>query len=257
MIAIKNNKKLNIKQKLSLLSSNKGSSIVMVIIIMLFLSILGSMLLFTTYTSVVVKNTERNGDENFYHSTTAMDIVLLGFQGVVSDAMAKTYSDFLIEYTVDETGAPPSDIATTFKESFIENLTNATIQVGETDFEEIFDVTGLKEICINDVLAQHLAYIYGTTALSDANIYLSGRENFNYDYDFNLEITDTSFIIKNVILSYSPAENNFVSSIETDIVINFPDFDAMLKGGDENIKDDNSLAIDLSKLVYYDNWTKK
>lgn len=96
--------------------NNKGSAIIVVLIAVAFLTILGSLLLFTTSTGYLMKITERRGKQNFYSAETAMNEIRLGVQQVASDAITKAYTHVLVEYN---TAADTEDI---FKNYFKQAL---------------------------------------------------------------------------------------------------------------------------------------
>lgn len=78
--------------------NNKGSTIIIVLIALAFGSILGTVLLFTSYTGYQMKVLERGSKVNFYDAEQVLNEIRTGIQGAASDAVADAYSKVLIEY---------------------------------------------------------------------------------------------------------------------------------------------------------------
>ena len=87
--------KNKIAAALKALKGNSGSGIVLVLVCMLCVSMLGIMILYLSYTGLLIKVTERQSQENFYDATTAMDEVRAGVQKAASDSIAEAYKTML------------------------------------------------------------------------------------------------------------------------------------------------------------------
>ena len=97
---------------------DRGSAIVIVLVAVAFLTILGSLLLFTTYTGYQMKMAAREGTENFYTAETAMNEIRVGVQKAASDAIAKAYTDMLSDYNNNVA----DDIEQKFQQTFCSQL---------------------------------------------------------------------------------------------------------------------------------------
>ncbi len=80
------------------IKKNQGSSIVTVLVTIAFVSILGATLLSVTYTGLLIKTTDRRGEENFYNATAVLDQIQAGFQEVAAEAIRESYQDVLKNY---------------------------------------------------------------------------------------------------------------------------------------------------------------
>lgn len=100
-----------------MMRNNKGSTIIIVLIALAFGSILGTVLLFSSYTGYQMKVIERGSKENFYDAEQVLNEIRVGIQGAVSDAVAGAYSRVLVEYNTAI--ADPEDF---FKREFQDAL---------------------------------------------------------------------------------------------------------------------------------------
>jgi hypothetical protein len=62
------------------LRGNSGSGIVLVLVCMLCVSMLGIMILYLSYTGMLLKMTQRQAQNDFYTATTAMDEVRTAYK---------------------------------------------------------------------------------------------------------------------------------------------------------------------------------
>ena len=62
-----------IRAALKTLRGNRGSGIVLVLVCMICVSILGTLIMYLSYTGYMFKITERQSKADFYSATTAMD----------------------------------------------------------------------------------------------------------------------------------------------------------------------------------------
>ena len=97
--------------------NNEGSTIITVLVAMALVSVLGVILLFTSYTGFQMKVTERQSKRNFYEAETAMNEIRAGIQLAVSDAIASANTKVLQNYNSSAT-----DAANAFKDYFEQAL---------------------------------------------------------------------------------------------------------------------------------------
>ncbi len=198
-----------------LLKQNKGSSIVVVIITMLFVMVLGSILLFTTYTGVLVKSAERRGEQNFYDAQTAMTIVKTGIQEAVNASIVKSYPEILVNFT--GLNADLDDLGDLFHQTFKSNLLSYQFE-GVTQKKDIFIVDASTSAYNLEALEDYFIY---ATAISDLE-----SEGLSFSSVLpDLEITAETITLKNFKLTHTNESTSLVSSVETDIVINMPEFE--------------------------------
>ncbi len=203
------------------LKQNKGSSIVMVVITMLFVMVLGSILLFTTYTGVLVKSAERRGEQNFYDAQTAMTIVRTGIQEAVNASIVKSYPEVLVNFSaLNSTGE--KSLTEIFHEAFKKNL-----------FAYEFEELETKNIFI----ANDTTTLYSYRAIEDYFIYATGIEDLESEgLSFplsslatagELEISDVdkTITLKDFKITHTQESTGVTTSVQTDIVVNMPEFE--------------------------------
>lgn len=81
------------------LLGNSGSGLVLVLVCMLCVSILGVMVMYLSYTGLMLKATERQSKTNFYDASTALDEIRAGIQKTASDSIAAAYKTMLVNYS--------------------------------------------------------------------------------------------------------------------------------------------------------------
>ncbi len=215
------------------LKNNKGSSIVTILVAMFFVSALGAMLLFASYTGLKIKVTEQRGVSNFYNATEVMDQIRSGVQIVASDAVTKAYTDLLINYT----GSDIADKEKLFNDSFINYVLDWKTQEDllNPDFSEKELFTSLS---INAAIYEYnlsiIEYFLISAGVSSDEIYYEGKSN----EDAAIKITGAGSVdvfttptgstesgyvsINDLTVSFTDKETAIETSISTDIVINIP-----------------------------------
>lgn len=77
----------------------RGSGMVTVIVCVSFILILGTVLLFTSYTGYMIKASNRRSKVNFYSAETAMDEIRAGLQQRTTEAIKDAYTATLVDYS--------------------------------------------------------------------------------------------------------------------------------------------------------------
>jgi hypothetical protein len=101
---------------LRVLANKRGSSVIMVLVAMAFISILGTILMFSSFTGYQIKAAQARGGESFYNAETALDEIRAGVQSIVTDCIAKAHTAVLRAYTHD------MDIESAFSDNFVTQL---------------------------------------------------------------------------------------------------------------------------------------
>ena len=89
--------------KQTLFKDNKGSAIVMVLVAIAFVSIMGSMLMYSTYYNYKMKVVDRKAKDSFYSADQAMDEIRVGLKKSVSEAFSQAYAETMEQYSANET----------------------------------------------------------------------------------------------------------------------------------------------------------
>lgn len=189
------------------LKSNRGSGIVTVLVAMMFIAVLGSALLFTSYTGYRMKVSDRSGKESFYDANAAMDEIKSGVQQAVTETLSTAYTDVLSEYTA--LSASGSDaIQARFSDIFEADLmlwqTNTAPPLSLFDSSTTYSTTALA------------------TFLTDAAASVSGGDCKVLEETYGDE---KLLRLRGISVSYTSADG-YQSSVTSDIVIKMPDFHA-------------------------------
>jgi hypothetical protein len=215
------------------LRGNSGSGIVLVLVCMLCVSMLGIMILYLSYTGMLLKMTQRQAQNDFYTATTAMDEVRTGIQKAVSDSVARAYKTVLINYSNTDFDADQKDMTAKFQHEYIEALKAWKISDESVSSPGLIDTTGGKykiEVLKTFVDPDKLKDGEKTTGVV---VSASGGNN-------NIVLSDKSITLKNVTVSYTDSKN-YTSIVTSDIVIGMPDFSYMISN--YSIAGINSFAI--------------
>ena len=182
---------------------NQGAGIVTVLVSMMLVLMLASTLLFTSYTSLQIKVSERKSKENFYSAETAMTEVRSGIQQVVTESIAQAYSDVLIEYN---TSVNTEDA---FREKFKLALLNWTC-----------DIDGNNKTLFEKLAGG--AWVYHPEVL-ESFIEVSQQDAITFNCGSAAVVqTDDAVVLQGITLSYNNKE--YLTNISTDMSIALPDF---------------------------------
>jgi len=180
------------------LKNNNGSTIIIVIIAMALISMLGTSLLFASYTSYQMKMVERKSKANFYNAESIVNEICMGLQDVVSESIAEAYTDVLVDYNCSGEKSENS-FKKKFKEKFLEwkNSKDSPLVVTK----------GLNHtIYKKDVLLDFVKHTTGVSIRDDGEV----------------NVLADKIILKGVTVNY--VKNGYQNTIKTDFVIGIPDF---------------------------------
>ena len=182
--------------KQTLLKDNKGSAIVMVLVAIAFVSIMGSMVMYSTFYNYKMKVIDRSAKDSFYSADLAMDEVKAGLQMVVTDAFSDAYIDTLEQYGDIEEIDLNEYMLTAYKNRIIDFLEL------ETDSQK-YQISILQGFLTQpaDNKGEMGAYVESSTCEM-------------------LPYTD-GIRLKDVCLTYTD-EEGYVSIIETDFLLPYP-----------------------------------
>lgn len=202
-----------LEQTKAVLRGNQGSGIVVVLITMLFVMLLGAALLYTSYTSYLVKLTDRAGKSNFYDASTAMNQVMAGIQGKASDAIGDAYTYVLTNYS-------DVDPAATFQTEFQSRLLQCSY-------------TGTGGVTAALIYSSSGHYVYSPKGLlsfisapSGAAVTVNGCDGAGGESPGSVTVetgaSTSTITLKDVSLTYR--NNGYETNVTTDISVDMPDF---------------------------------
>lgn len=205
-----------VRRAAAALRKNRGSGMVVVLVSMLFVMLLGAALLYTSYTSYLVKMTERGGKRNFYDASTAINQIMAGMQEKTSDAIADAYTYVLTTYSSASTASDPQ---TAFEEQFRSSLLGCTAADGSARLIQnsgsgySYSAKGLY------------GFLSGLPSGASVSINGYGGAESAADALGAVEVSAAStatVVLKNVSLTYR--YQGYETNVTTDISIDTPDY---------------------------------
>ena len=182
--------------KQTLLKDNKGSAIVMVLVAIAFVSIMGSMIMYSTFYNYKMKVVDRQAKDTFYSADLAMDEVRVGLKKMVSEAFSKAYTETMKQYGDNENIDLNEYMTTTYKGNVINLLKSDT------------DAQKYRISVLQNFLTQPAAN------KGEAGAYLESSTCEMLPYTDGIRLKD-------VCLTYTD-EEGYVSVIETDFLLPYP-----------------------------------
>ena len=186
-------------------SDNRGSAIVLVLVAMAFITILVSTLLAIGLYNYQMKMTDKGAKNNFYSAEMAMNEIKAGLSQQVSAALSDSYINVMQNYGKYTTDA---DRTTVFCNTYEADLTN-----------------GLKDPAFS---GQSNTYRYQLTTLRG---YLSPAFQDQTtvsctlaDNTANMVAYQEGILLKDIKVTYTN-DKGYVSIIQTDILLKFPEID--------------------------------
>lgn len=183
------------KERKIVFNNNKGFSIVAVLVTVAFVSILGSILLFTSLTNYQMKNIERKNKQTFYNAESVLNEVRVGLQQVESDSISQAYTNVLINYNT------AVDTENAFQNNFKDALCD-----WEKDGTTLLSTNGAGELVYNPNVL--LSFVNDSTG-----VVLDGSQ---------VEVTEDFVKLKNVSVTY--IKNGYETHVAADICMAMPEF---------------------------------
>lgn len=173
-----------------IIRDNRGSGIVMVLVCMLCVALMGTAMLFMSYTGLRVKVSQRQENRDFYSAEAAVDEIRAGLQAEVSDAIAAAYKSVLERYS---------------EAARVGDLFQVT-------FQNTMKTSGLFENSGTTYKVDKLQAM-----VSNSRVTVSGAAGCPVVSDSN------SITLQGIRVTYT-ADNNYTTTITTDLTIGMPDF---------------------------------
>jgi len=209
-------------------SDNRGIALVTVIVAIGFVAALVSILLMTTLVNFKMKVVNEKGTDTFYSAEQVMDEISIGLQKVVSDAISSSYVEILEKYgdsTLDN-DQKKLMIQTRYYEKIWDELSYAgdNTQYDVTKLESflktstIYHSYDLDGDSVTGADEGFGAIIVAANVIDDIGTVNETKQGQM------LTFADTGIVLKNIKVYYRD-ENGFVSVIQSDIRLNYPEFD--------------------------------
>lgn len=212
------------------LSDNRGAALISVVVAIMFIVVIGTALLYSALTGMNVKAAERKTDDSFYDAETVLDEIRAGVALQVSGAMESAYTDTFSEFAAERlNGVHPQ---TLLAEKMLEELTTGTsvdVALIGSDGKTysvpklVSFVSGKPHESGN---SRAVDVDGGTAYINFEGAGLTGVAEYTapvISEEDSAKYTVGSITLKDVDVRFI-SDAGYESDINTDIVINIPDF---------------------------------
>ena len=204
------------------MKNNKGMALITVIVTIGFIAALVSILMLTTLVNFKMKNVNERSKDTFYSAEQAIDEINVGLQHIVSESMSEAYMDIMTNYGNDTyTPEAKTELLTTkYYEALWDRLEDSERGNGFYDVAilESFLKPTTKWHTPSGVTSSDGGYGAIVVAVDDEN---GGAEN---KYGRMITYEKSGVVLKNVKVYYKD-QMGFVSVVQTDIRLTYPEFD--------------------------------
>lgn len=238
---------MNNKLFKKLKQSCDGAAVLMVLLVSVFVVIMGSTVVFSSYSGYLVQLVDRAGLDTFYTAEDYLDQTKASVQDFSSDSLQTAYTKVMSEYAylvhLFETGAADSRVEeaaqSKFTAYFLDELdkikvvvdstseTGYSISTTATAGESLFNFTYDSNGTMNGGTynAEALALLAGFETASEIDLEVANGSTSVLTQgavSFQSSEAGDRIILHDVMISYT--EDGYQSYITTDIIIEMPDF---------------------------------
>ena len=215
--------------------NNTGAALVTVIVVIAFISVMVTVLLYSSGINTYMKTTDMKIKNNFYSTEIPLEQIRSLLVDVAGDAYEKTYKEAIASYAFNaSSGVGNSNFNSEFVGNF-QNIWSTRRGAG------VSNVTYIKSV----VDSEYIGSIESTVI------------------DLEPHETEGYLLLKGIKVRY--VEDGYESVIETDYIIKVPEIDMDIKepqttwdvGAAEQDKVKSREELDLLTCVNYYNWVKK
>ena len=208
------------KRKHWLELNNKGASLITVIITIGFIAILAGTVMMTSLVNFKMKRVNVYAKDTFYSAEQVLDEINIGLQRYISDSLSVAYMDVMQNYSQYSVEKKRNVMQTKYYENMWTKL-----EVGATGHQK-YDVAILEGFLKNTTKWQEpddgdgtqgyggIVRAYETDALGNKSLSMQG----------DMITYETGIVLKDLRVYYKDSKG-FVSVIETDIRLTYPELD--------------------------------
>ena len=218
--------------------NNQGVALVTVIVIISFISVLATVVLYTSGINFAMKTTDIKTKVSFYDTETAMEQLKAYFTGEASKAFETAYAETLTNYGNWGNGTGrESHYKATFFSTLQANLTKELADSG------CADMTAFLNTKVDPKYAGMITLSPGGTGTYDTS-----------------KVGEGYVLFKGVQIVYT--ENGYTTKITTDFLINLPEQNWAAEYSEKNsapahAEDILDLDLKMTDFVKYYNWSKQ
>lgn len=175
--------------------STRGAALLMVLLVTVFVILAGSSVMFTSYNGYLMKLMEREGSKTFYTTEEIMDLVRVQYQEAASDALQKSYTQVMSEYSFivsqyKEEAAIQEAAQNKFNEYFIKELhSGRDLASGGT--ADLFTVDDLSNLATN-LEAGGARPVEGTYDTSALGALLPADAKYTYEFGTSTDASNNT-----------------------------------------------------------------
>ncbi len=188
---------------------NRGGAMAMVLIIIAFISVLAGVLMFAAYGGYQMRLVDKQGTDNFYSAETVLDEINAGLQAEVSQALAKSYEQVMVNYALYETAEKRSEV---FYDVYCDELTAI---LGDPSKPDSYRIEKLRGYLTGDVLGD------GDGSRANFGSYGAIVESNLSSGAYTMVRQADGVLLKDLKVSYVN-QTGYVSIISTDVHIVLP-----------------------------------
>lgn len=202
-------------------ANNKGMALITVIVAIGFIAALVSILLMTTTINFKMKNVNSKGKDTFYSAEQVLDEVNIGLQRIVSDCMSEAYLDIMNNYASYDSKTKTEMLTTMYYEKLWERLELADSHHAQYD-------VAILESFLKESTKWHDDSVFGENAEGGGYGAIIAAYDSTTGKDTNagrmITYLNDGVVLKDLRVYYKD-EKGFVSVIQTDIRLAYPQFD--------------------------------
>lgn len=221
---------------------NRGSSLALIMSIIAVIGILGAVLLSVSLVTFRMKDTYSVSQKNFYNAESVVDAIYIGLQQDVAAATGEAYSWTLQHYEEANEETREKEYEKKFEEKLLEKLESA-------------DGISCKLNHLKDLVPSDMQENINGKASCLISVGTSGPVTLGSDagedpenppkYHIDKDTSPRCYTIRDLCV-HLEASRNFMSEIQTDIVLTCPKIDFTLKGS-------GPMDSDLTNYVFVAN----
>ncbi len=198
--------------------NNEGASLITVIITIGFIAILAGTIMMTSLVNFKMKRVNVYAKDTFYSAEQVLDEINIGLQRYISDSLSSAYMDVMQNYSQYSVEQKRMKMQTNFYENMWEKLEVAGSAHKKYEIKNETAGTGL-EYLLKDTTKWRGDDTTGYGAIvravaDDGSLALAG----------DMETYDTGIVLKGLRIYYKDSKG-FISVIETDIRLTYPELD--------------------------------
>ena len=218
--------------------NNQGAALVTVIVIVSFISILATVILYSSGMNFTMKTTDIKTKISFYDAETAAEQLKAYFAGEASKAFETAYADTLTHcgIYVDATG----------REAYFKNAYFNALQESLTDEFNAFNVS----------TTETMQSFLRTKVSEKYREYITVSSGTTYDTS---DIANGYVLVKGIEIVYT--DDNYTTKIYTDILIGLPEQNWEVvqsqKNGVPSYDEITNQDLKITSCIKYFNWEKR